>query len=277
MNIKSQHEMIRLKIYRFFVACAALALLGSCAVSHKITYLQDIATGSQRKTSGVVQITAMPGDKISIIVNSKNPELADMFNLPVLTHRIGQSMNNAYNQSQQISSYTVDSQGDIDFPVLGKIRVAGMKREQIAATVKDELIEKKLVKDAVVIVEFMNTGVSVMGEVNRPGRLGIDRDYLSLLDALSMAGDLTIYGRRENVLVIRSENGVETHYRVNLCDSKSLFSSPVYYLRQNDRVYVEPNEVRARQSTVNGNNVRSASFWMSLASVLTTISVLIFK
>jgi len=239
--------------------------------------MQDAASGLRTDSSGAVQITAMPGDKISVIVNSRDPELANMFNLPVLTHRIGQPMNNAYDQSQQVSSYTVDSNGDIDFPVLGKMHVAGLKREQIAAAVKDELVEKNLVKDAVVIVEFMNMGVSVMGEVNRPGRFSIDRDYLTLLDALSMAGDLTIYGKRENVLVIRRENGMDIRYRVDLCDSESLFSSPVYYLRQNDLVYVEPNEVRARQSTVNGNNVRSASFWMSLASVLATISVLIFK
>lgn len=186
-------------------------------------------------------------------------------------------MNNTYSQSQQVSSYTVDSEGNIDFPVLGKIHVAGMKREQISATVKKQLVDKNLVNDAVVIVEFMNMGVSVMGEVNRPGRFNIDRDYLTLLDALSMAGDLTIYGKRENVLVVRKENGTETLYRVNLCDSKSLYTSPVYYLRQNDLVYVEPNEVRARHSTVNGNNLRSTSFWMSLASLITTISVLIFK
>jgi len=239
--------------------------------------MQDAASGLRAETAGTVQITAMSGDKISIIVNSKDPELADMFNLPITAHRVGQPMNSSHNYNQQVSSYTVDSKGDIDFPVLGKIRVAGLKREQIAAVVKNELVEKNLVKDAVVIVEFMNMGVSVMGEVNRPGRFSIDRDFLTLLDALSMAGDLTIYGKRENVLVIRRENGAETHYRVNLCDSESLLSSPVYYLRQNDQVYVEPNDVRARQSTVNGNNVRSASFWMSLASVLTTISVLIFK
>lgn len=269
--------MIKQRICQLFVACAALVFLGSCAASRKIAYLQNAASGVQQEIAGIVQITAMPGDKVSIVVNSKDPELADMFNLPVLTHRVGQAMNNTYNQSQQVSSYTVDSGGDIDFPVLGKIHVAGMKREQIAAAVKDRLVDENLVKDAVVIVEFMNMGVSVMGEVNRPGRFAIDRDYLTLLDALSMAGDLTIYGKRENVLVVRKENGTETLYRVNLCDSKSLYTSPVYYLRQNDLVYVEPNEVRARQSTVNGNNVRSASFWMSLASVLTTISVLIFK
>lgn len=132
-------------------------------------------------------------------------------------------------------------------------------------------------KDAVVIVEFLNMGVSVIGEVNRPGHFSIDRDHLTLLDALSMAGDLTIYGKRENVLVVRQENGGETCYRVNLCDARSLQASPAYYLKQNDIVYVEPNAMRARQSTVNGNNLRSTSFWMSLASLLTTLGVLIFK
>lgn len=254
-----------------------LLFLGSCTSSRKVAYLQDVDSDVRRDGITQIPVTVRPGDKISIVINSKNPELAEMFNLPVMTHRIGQPMNSSYNYNQQMSSYTVDSNGNIDFPVLGEIHVEGLKREKISSYIKNELVRKNLVKDAVVIVEFMNMGVSVMGEVNKPGRFSIDRDYLTLLDALSMAGDLTIYGKRENVLVIRRENGGETYYRVNLCDSKSLHASPVYYLRQNDMVYVEPNEVRARQSTLNGNNVRTASFWMSLASLLTTLGVLIFK
>jgi len=265
------------RIIHLIAVVSALLLLGSCSSSRKVVYLQDV--GSDVRKNGIVQVpvTVRPGDKISIVVNSKNPELAEMFNLPVVTHRIGQPMNSSYNYNQQMSSYTVDCNGNIDFPVLGEIHVEGLKREKIASYIKNELVRKNLVKDAVVIVEFMNMGVSVMGEVNKPGRISIDRDYLTLLDALNMAGDLTIYGKRENVLVIRRENGGETYYRVNLCDSKSLHASPVYYLRQDDMVYVEPNEVRARQSTLNGNNVRTASFWMSLASLLTTLGVLIFK
>lgn len=256
---------------------AALLLLDGCSSSRKIVYFQDVGSGVRREGIAEVPVTVQPEDKISIVVNSKNPELAEMFNLPVMTHRIGQPMNSSYNYNQQISSYTVDSNGNIDFPVLGEMHVAGLKREKIASYIKNELVRKNLVKDAVVIVEFLNMGVFVTGEVNRPGRFNIDRDHLTLLDALGMAGDLTIYGKRENVLVVRRENGGETYYRVNLCDSKSLHASPAYYLRQNDMVYVEPNDVRARQSTLNGNNVRTASFWMSLASLLTTLGVLIFK
>lgn len=146
-----------------------------------------------------------------------------------------------------------------------------------ALCIKEELISKNLVKDPVVTVEFMNLTVSVLGEVANPGRFNIDKDRLTLLDALSMAGDLTVYGKRENVLVQREENGKKTLYRVNLNSGYDLYASPVYYLQQNDIVYVEPNSVRARQSTVNGNNVRSTSFWLSLASLLTTITVLIVK
>jgi len=266
------HSIINLTYAALVSLC-----LWSCSSSHKVVYMQDIASGTRVEGIDIVPVTVRPEDKISIVVNSKDPELAEMFNLPVMTHRVGQHMNNSYNYSQQVSSYTVDSNGNIDFPVLGEIHVEGMKREKIASYIKNELVRKNLVKDAVVIVEFMNMGVSVTGEVNRPGRFNIDRDHLTLLDALSMAGDLTIYGKRENVLVVRRENGKKTFYRVNLCDSRSLLSSPAYYLRQDDMVYVEPNEVRARQSTLNGNNVRTASFWMSLASLLTTISVLIFK
>lgn len=267
--------MLKSKIPHILFLCMAWLLAG-CSASHKIAYMQDVRSDVKREVAAV-PVTAQPGDKISIVVNSKNPELADMFNLPIMTHRIGQPMNSDYNYNQQVSSYTVDSNGNIDFPVLGELHVEGLKREKIASYVKNELVRKNFVKDAVVIVEFLNMGVSVMGEVNRPGRFGIDRDHLTLLDALSMAGDLTIYGKRENVLVIRQENGGETYYRVNLCEAKSLQRSPVYYLKQNDMVYVEPNEVRARHSTVNGNNVRSTSFWMSLASLLTTLGVLIFK
>ena len=128
-----------------------------------------------------------------------------------------------------------------------------------------------------VTVEYMNLTVTVLGEVANPGRFSIDKDRLTLLDALSMAGDLTIYGKRDNVSVQREEGGKQVIYKVNINSGKELYASPVYYLQQNDVIYVEPNSVRARQSTVNGNNIRSASFWMSLASLLTTIVVLFVK
>lgn len=126
-------------------------------------------------------------------------------------------------------------------------------------------------------MEYVNLGVSVLGEVARPGRVVFERDRMTLPEALSQAGDLTIYGNRCNVLVVREADGKRTAYRVDLTSGSDLYASPAYVLCQNDVIYVEPNVVRARQSTVNGNNVRSTSFWFSLASLLMSAAVLIFK
>ena len=145
-----------------------------------------------------------------------------------------------------------------------------MSREQLANYIKEELNRRDLLKDAVVIVEFVNLNFSILGEVTKPGRYEIDRDKFTILDAISKAGDLTIFGQRDKVYVIREEKGKQTYYQVDLTNATNLYKSPVYYLQQNDLVYVRPNETRARQSTVNGNNVLSASFWISIASLLAT-------
>lgn len=256
----------------------------SCSAPSRVTYFQDLRPGeSEQKVVAATEIKVRPGDKLSIIVNSRDPQLTQLFNLPYVTQQIGQmsasrsSGSVSSGTSQGISGYTVDEKGMIDFPVLGKIEIADKNREEIAAFIKGELLAKNLVKDPVVTVEYMNLCISVLGEVAQPGRYSIDRDKVTVLDAISMAGDLTIYGKREKVLVLREEEGVQHVYGVNLCSAEHLYTSPVYYLRQNDVVYVEPNNVRARQATVNGNNVRSTSFWISLASLLTTIAVLVFK
>lgn len=255
----------------------------SCSAPSHVTYFQDLRPGeSEQKVIAATEIKVRPGDKLSIIVSSRDPQLTQLFNLPSFTQQIGQTVvskgaGSASGSSQGISGYTVDEEGMIDFPVLGKLEIAGKNREEVAAFIKEELLSKNLVKDPVVTVEYMNLCISVLGEVAQPGRYSIDRDKVTVLDAISMAGDLTIYGKREKVLVLREEEGVQHVYGVNLCSAEHLYTSPVYYLRQNDVVYVEPNNVRARQSTINGNNVRSTSFWLSLASFLTTIGVLIFK
>lgn len=263
-----------MKIGKILRVLAAAALLGSCATP-KVAYFQDVQPGTAEEILNRLDIRVRPEDKISIIVNSKDPLLMELFNLPTVSRQIGSSSSGS--SSQGLSGYTVDKSGNIDFPVLGAVHVAGMTREEIASYIKEELMEKNLVKDPIVTVEFQNLTVSVLGEVSNPGRYNIDKDHLSLLDAISMAGDLTIYGKRDNVLVQREENGRKVLYKVDLNSGQDLYASPVYYLQQNDVIYVEPNSMKARQATVNGNNVRSATFWMSLTSLLVTITVLIVK
>lgn len=264
-----------------FYLLLLLGIMSSCGSSKEVVYFQDLKPGESEINLPEVQvITVRPEDKISILVNSRDPQLTDLFNLPIISRQLGQSLRSngiTIGTAQGVSGYTVDAEGNIDFPVLGKIYVAGMKREEIAAYIKNELVTKNLVKDPVVTVEFMNLCISVLGEVNQPGRYSIDRDKITILDALSMAGDLTIYGQRQKVLVLRQEDGIQRVYGVNLTSGEHIYTSPAYYLQQNDVVYVEPNNVRSRQSTVNGNNVRSTSFWISLASLLTSIGILIFN
>lgn len=245
-----------------------------------VSYFSDLQNGGANKVSEVLDIRLRPEDKLSIVVKSKDPQLSSLFNLPVNTNRIGYnpaSANN-YNYTGQMSLYTIDRQGEIDFPVIGKIRIAGMLREEAAAYIKQQLITKNMVQDPVVTVEYGNLGFNVLGEVNKPGRYIFDRDRLTVLDALSMAGDLTIQGRRQDVTVIRErEDGIRIAYKLNLKSAEELYASPAFYLQQNDVIYVGPNAYRSRQTVVNGNNVLSAPFWISVASLLTSIAVLIFK
>lgn len=250
----------------------------SCSTPKEISYFQDLQPGVTELTiTDPVEIKVRPKDKLSILVNAQDQKLTNMFNLPIVSQQIGQESTGSSGISRGVSGYTVDTDGYINFPVLGKIKVEGMTREQIAEYLTGQLKEQELIKDPVVTVEFMNLGVSVLGEVNRPGRISINRDNLTILDALSEAGDLTIFGKREKVLVLRQENGKQRVYGINLCSADQLYTSPVYYLQQNDVVYVEPNDTKSRQSTVNGNTVRSTSFWISLASLITSIAVLIAK
>ena len=252
-----------------FLSLMVLAAV-SCSTPKEISYFQDLQPGiSELTITDPVEIKVRPKDKLSILVNSQDQKLNELFNL--------QNTGGNTSSNRIELGYTVDTQGFINFPVLGKVKVDGMTREQIAEHLTEQIKERELIKDPVVTVEFLNLGVSVLGEVNNPGRIKIDRDNMTILDALSEAGDLTIYGKREKVLVLRQENGKQRVYGVNLCSADHIYTSPVYYLQQNDVVYVIPNDTKSRQSTVNGNTVRSTSFWMSFASFLLSIAVLVVK
>lgn len=249
----------------------AILAMSSCKTPANIAYFQDATNKDTIFQAAMVQtLKVSPGDKLMIVVSSKDPQLAALFNLPIAGYRIG--MNQSTNSSQSTMSYTVDPEGNIDFPVLGRMKVSGMQRSDIAEMIKKRLVDENQCKDAVVTVEMDNLYINVLGEVNRAGRYAMTKDQLTVFDALGMAGDLSIQGQRENVMVIRIENG-ETHtYSMDLTKLADVTKSPGFYLQQNDVVYVEPNPYRKRQTTVNGNNALSTSFWISVASLLMTVS-----
>ena len=252
-----------------------------CGVPNDVAYFHDVDTAVILETAKSAPIKVKPGDKLSIIVKSKDPQLSALFNLPVYSSRVGQggSTNGTGaelrpytgGQSESVASYTVSPAGYIDFPVLGDIKVEGMTRAELSGYIKGELVGRELVKDPTVLVDFLSTGISVLGEVSRPGRYDLNRDDINIIEALTLAGDLTINGQRENVKVVRIEDGKVNTYVLDLTDAASLVKSPAFYLSQNDVIYVEPNAQKKRSSTVNGNNALSVSFWVSVASLLTSV------
>ncbi len=272
-----------MKLYTRLILTACLVLTAACGTPKNIVYFQDIEGDTTLATSNTEPIRFKPMDQISVIVNSRDPQVTAMFNLPYYTTRIGQtqSMTNTAGTvssgTQGISGYIVDSDGTIDFPVLGKIQVAGLTREEAADKIKEELLKSRQIKDPVVTVTFMNLGFSVLGEVMHPGRYKIDRDRFTILEALALAGDLTINAERENVVLVRQEGDKDHAYVLNLLDAKQLYSSPAFNLQQGDMIYVKPNDKRVRESTINGNNVRSTSFWFSVTSMLTSVTLLVLR
>jgi len=257
--------------FRQIVVLAATLVVASCSTYKNINYIQDVNANVAEDMIINKGILIQPKDMVSIIVSSRNNELAVMFNLPVVSYQAGSEITNTSNQ--RLIGYVVDNDGNIDFPVLGEIHVAGMTRWDLAKEIKTQLINQGLLSDPVVTVQFMNFKISVLGEVSSPGTYTIDGDKITLLQAISLARDLTIFGRRDCVYVIREKDGERTTYKVDL-RSVEMFDSPAYYLQQNDVVYVEPNKVRAGQSTINENNIKSVSLWVSLGSFLTTIATL---
>lgn len=272
MNLK--HKMITLR--KLLVASAVACLFAtSCTTPKDITYMQGFETGDMQTVKEDSRLTFQPDDRLSICVSSKDMELANVFQLVVSQRQIGQTGSSSSNT--MTASYVVSPTGEINFPQLGRLRIEGLTRNQVASMIEGEIIGKGLLKDAIVSVEFMNASIAVLGDVSSPGEYAIDRDNLTILQALSKAGDLNITGDRKNVLVVREESGKEVAYRVDLTNTAELMQSPAYYLRQNDVVYVEPNDYKKRTATNNANTVLTPSFWLSVASFLTTISVLIFK
>lgn len=257
----------------FLCLVAGAFMLSSCATVKDIAYFQNKVVNHPEKIDKHAGIVIQPKDMLSIIVSSRNPELVTMFNLPVVSYQAG-SETVSGGAAQRLLGYVVDNQGQIDFPVLGPINVAGLTRWELAELIKNRLIKDGLLTDAVVTVEFMNFKVSVLGEVNAPGTYSVEGDKVTVLQAISLARDLTIFGLRENVSVIRERDGERTIYQINLCDV-NLFQSPAYYLQQNDIIYVEPNQEKARQSTTDDKTLRMTSIFVSGGSLLVSIATLV--
>ena len=263
-----------LKMTPFKHCLSALLLAGTalflaaCSSVKNVSYLQDIQPGVPIQVQEARQLALQPGDRLRITVFSRDRELTELFNLA--------DRNTGGSNSGERHPYTVRTDGTIEIPTLGQLRVAGQTRQEVADLIKYQLISSKLLLDPTVIVEFYEPSFFALGEVGNRGRITIPTDQLTLVEALALAGDLTIDGKRENVLVLRTVDGIQTPYTVDLTSMQSVYRSPVYYVQQNDIIYVEPNQKRANQSDQNASTLRSLGFWMSLPSYIVSL-VLIFN
>lgn len=269
---------------KMLLGVATVAAMSSCHSAREVVYIQDAAPASvQTIMDKAGQVKVRPGDDIKIFITCDDQHANSLLNLISETTRLSRQnvanagVVNAGNGQDYFLSYTVSPEGTVDFPIVGKIAVGGLTRQEIADRIKESIISNGVMKDGssiVVTVQFANLMYTAVGEVVRPGAYAIDRDRINLFEALGMAGDLTVYGKRDRVWVIREDAGTRSLYQVDL-RSTDFMNSPAYYIQQGDVIYVEPNNTRTGQSSVNENTFKSVGFWTSLVSIAVSVATLI--
>lgn len=252
-----------------FVLLALVLCMGSCGSIKKIPYFTNIDTLNLASSRGLYDAKIMPKDQLTITVVTSDPAAAQPFNLSSsMSGSTGESGASATNNA----SYLVNNDGCIDFPVVGTLHVVGLTKDECQKLIKEKIAPYLAASEnPVVIVRMSGYRVTVAGEVGSPKVVPVTSEKMSILEALAQAGDLTMYGRRDNVLLIREDaNGQKSQHRLNLNDA-NLINSPYYYLQQNDYVYVEPNKVKARNSTIGS----STTLWFSFVGILTSLASLV--
>jgi polysaccharide export outer membrane protein len=271
---------LRNKLQNLVVALASITLLSACHAEKEVLYFQDAQPNQAEMIQASNAIKVQPGDELRIFVTTDDNEASALFNLMSESRSLSRTVSTKGGTTSSSSgqnytlAYTVASDGTIDFPIVGKVKVGGKTREEIASDIKATLLKQKLVNNPIITVQFGNLFFTTLGEVNQRGTYTLDRDRLTLLEALGMSGDLTIYGRRDAVWVMREQDGQRTMYKVDL-RSTDCMNSPAYYVQQGDVIYVEPNSTRIGQSTINENTFKSVGFWTSLLSIAISITTLI--
>jgi len=248
-----------------------LFLLTSCGSVKNVAYLQNSDDIDLSRSEYLYDAHIMPKDVLTITVSTVNPEASAPFNLivhPTLTN----TSSTIATSGGSLQTYLVDNKGLIDFPVLGSLQVGGLSKSECEKMIHDKLLPYlNATENPVVTVRMSNYKISVLGEVNKPGMFTVSNEKINILEALAQAGDLTIYGVRDKVKLIRENaSGKKEIIRINLNDAE-IINSPYYYLQQNDIVYVEPNKVKARNSTIG----QSTTLWLSGTSILVSLASLI--
>lgn len=251
------------------IAILSLLIMCSCGTRKELVYFQDEPLSDQFSPHQEFELTYKTNDILTIDVSALDPDAVRPFNLAIVNYGVTNNVVNSNiglnaNANQLRQTYLVDVNGNIEFPVIGTIKIGGMTRIEVTEMLKERISE--YVKDPIVNVRLINFTVTVLGEVNRPGTYTIQDERISMTEALGLAGDLTIYGKRNNVFLIREIDGQKKYAKYDLT-SISVVNSPVYYLSQNDVIYVEPNEARIKSSSFNPNTAVVISAISTLATI----------
>ncbi|MGO4905998.1 polysaccharide biosynthesis/export family protein [Flavobacterium sp. W20_MBD1_R3] len=253
-------------VFKKLIPFFFLAVLFSCASKKDMIYYQDVDNLGTQEKSNSYEIKIQPDDLLMILVSAEDPEIAMPFNL-AMANVASAARPDAVGQQSSLL-YLVDAQGYIQFPILGKLKVSGLTRSDFLSKLQDQI--GNYIKSPIVNLRIMNFKVSVQGEVTAPGTFAIVSERVTLVEALTLAKDLTVYGKRNNILVIREIDGVKSYNRVDIT-KVGFMNSPFYYLAQNDVVYVEPN-----QNKINGSAIGpSTSIIFSITSILVALATLI--
>lgn len=259
-----------------FLFLLSLIFLSSCTAHKSLPYLtniDDVTRTELMTTVGIHEARIMPNDILSITVNSAIPGAAEGFNLPTASAGLGNAVQTVVSSSSGgangLQNYLVDKDGKIIFPILGELKLTGMTLSEVREYIAGIIYPKYINEKPIVTVRFLNFKVAVLGEVNKPGIYESENGQMTIFDALASAGDMTIYGKRKNVLLVRTEDDGEiTTYRINMQDKSTILNKDLYYLKQNDKLYVETNAAR-------GNNSRFGTFEsVSLSALSVIISVI---
>lgn len=253
-----------------FVLMVMIMLIGSCSGSKQVAYFQNIDSISLAASRGLYEAKIMPKDELTITVITTNPQASAPFNLTV-SNTIGSS-GQLSNGQGSLQGYLVDNNGNINFPVLGTIHVGGLTKNQAEEKIRDGVKPYlAATENPIVTVRMSSYRVTVVGEVGSPRVIPVSTEKMSIIEALAQAGDLSIYGKRNNVLLIREDaTGQKQAHRLNLNDA-NIFNSPYYYLQQNDIIYVEPNGVKAKNSAIGS----STTIWFSFIGIVTSVASLV--
>lgn len=256
------------KIFLFLLVATAL---GSCTSYKHVPYMQDIETvNNSTQNLPLYDARIMPKDLLSITVNTSDPKAASPFNLTVQTPINAALTNITTTTSPSLQQYLVNNEGEIDFPVVGRLKVGGLTKNEAEDLIREQL-KPYLKETPIVTVRMANYKIAVLGEVARPGSFTVSNEKVNVLEALAMAGDMTVYGLRTNVKLIREDaDGKRSIHELDLTKS-DLVLSPYYYLKQNDILYVTPNQTKARSSDIG----TTTTTWISATSIMVSIASLI--